>query len=63
VRRCEADNRGRSGVDAEGLTITLQKSNRGRTQLMGVVNGGGSRPKLRSSGGKIVIGRARNDRG
>ena len=42
-------------VDAEGLTITLEKSNRSRTQLTGAVNGGGPVLKLRSSGGDIVV--------
>ena len=35
-------------VDAEGLTITLEKSNRGRSQLTGAVNGGGPLLKLRT---------------
>lgn len=50
-------------VDAEGLTITLEKSNRGRTQLTGAVNGGGPQLKLRSSGGDIVVRRADHWRG
>ena len=52
--RLDASTSGGS-VDAEGLTITLEKSNRGRTQLTGAVNGGGSLLKLRSSGGDIVV--------
>jgi len=42
-------------VDAEGLTITLDKSHRGRTKLGGAVNGGGSHLRLRTSGGNVVI--------
>ncbi len=42
-------------VNAEGLTITIQHSNRGRTQLAGAVNGGGPLLKLRSSGGDIAV--------
>jgi hypothetical protein len=42
-------------VDAEGLTITLDRSNRGRTKLSGAVNGGGAHLKLRTSGGDVVI--------
>lgn len=43
------------GVDAEGLTITLEKSNRERSRLAGAVNGGGPLLKLRSSGGGIAV--------
>ena len=42
-------------VDAEGLTITIGSSSRGRSKLAGSVNGGGPLLKLRSSGGGIVI--------
>lgn len=42
-------------VDAEGLTITLEKSNRGRSQLTGAVNGGGPLLKLRTSGGNVAV--------
>ncbi len=52
--RLDASTSGGS-VDADGLTITLEKSNRGRTQLSGAVNGGGPALKLRSSGGDIVV--------
>ena len=52
--RLDASTSGGS-VDAEGLTITLEKSNRGRTQLSGAVNGGGALLKLRSSGGDVVV--------
>lgn len=52
--RLDASTSGGS-VDAEGLTITLEKSNRSRTQLVGAVNGGGSLLKLRTSGGDIVV--------
>ncbi len=52
--RLDASTSGGS-VDADGLTITLEKSTRGRTQLAGAVNGGGPALKLRSSGGDIVV--------
>jgi hypothetical protein len=42
-------------VDAEGLTITIESSNRGHSRLAGAVNGGGPLLKLRSSGGDIVV--------
>ncbi len=42
-------------VDAAGLTITLEKSNRDRSRLAGAVNGGGPLLKLRSSGGGIAV--------
>lgn len=42
-------------VDAEGITITMEKSNRSRSRLAGSVNGGGPLLKLRSSGGDIVV--------
>jgi hypothetical protein len=40
-------------VDAEGLTLTLEKSGRGR--LAGTVNGGGPLLKVRTSGGSISV--------
>lgn len=40
-------------VDAEGLTLTLEKSSRSR--LAGSVNGGGPLLKLRASGGSISV--------
>lgn len=43
------------GVDAEGLTITLEGKRHGRDKLAGPVNGGGPTLKLRSSGGNIHI--------
>ena len=52
--RLDASTSG-GGVDAEGLTITLEKSNRDRSRLAGVVNGGGPLLKLRSSGGGISV--------
>lgn len=42
-------------VDAGGITITLEKSNRSRSRLAGAVNGGGPLLKLRSSGGNIEL--------
>lgn len=42
-------------VRAEGLTITLEKSNHGKSHLSGDVNGGGSLLKLRSSGGNVTV--------
>ena len=42
-------------VNAEGLTLTISKGGMGRSRLVGSVNGGGPRLKLRSSGGDIVI--------
>jgi hypothetical protein len=42
-------------VDAAGLTLTLEKSNRDRSRLAGTVNGGGPLLKLRSSGGGISV--------
>ncbi len=42
-------------VNAGGLTITLEKADRGRSRLAGSVNGGGPLLKLRSSGGSIDI--------
>ena len=43
------------GVDASGLTLTLDKANRNRSRLAGAVNGGGPLLKLRSSGGGISV--------
>lgn len=43
------------GVDAEGLTITLEKGGRGKDRLAGAVNGGGPVLKLRTSGGGITV--------
>ncbi|MBA4136534.1 MAG: hypothetical protein C0518_04380 [Opitutus sp.] len=42
-------------VDAEGLTLTIQKGGIGKSRLIGSVNGGGPKLKLRSSGGDIII--------
>lgn len=42
-------------VIAEGLTITIEKSNHGKSSLSGNVNGGGSLLKLRSSGGNVTV--------
>lgn len=42
-------------VHAEGLTITIDKGGVGKSRLVGSVNGGGARLKLRSSGGDITI--------
>lgn len=42
-------------VNAEGLTLTIDKGGVGRSRLVGRVNGGGPRLKLRSSGGDITI--------
>lgn len=52
--RLDASTSG-GGVDAEGLTITIEKSGRDRGRLAGSVNGGGAALKLRSSGGGIVV--------
>jgi DUF4097 and DUF4098 domain-containing protein YvlB len=43
------------GVDATGVTVTLEGSHRDRSRLSGAVNGGGPVLKLRSSGGGIVV--------
>jgi hypothetical protein len=43
------------GVEAAGLTITIEKGGSGRSRLAGKVNGGGPVLKLRSSGGDIDI--------
>lgn len=42
-------------VDAEGLTLTIERGGVGKSRLVGAVNGGGPRLKLRSSGGSILI--------
>ncbi len=42
-------------VDAEGLTLTIEKGGMGKSKLVGDVNGGGPRLKLRSSGGDIKV--------
>jgi hypothetical protein len=42
-------------VRAEGLTITIAKDGVGKSRLVGSVNGGGPRLKLRSSGGDITV--------
>ena len=42
-------------VRAEGLTITIARGGVGRSRLVGSVNGGGPRLKLRSSGGDISV--------
>ncbi|MBA3848612.1 MAG: hypothetical protein C0502_01280 [Opitutus sp.] len=42
-------------VDAEGLTMTIERGGVGKSRLAGSVNGGGPRLTLRSSGGDIVI--------
>lgn len=42
-------------VDAEGLTLTIERGGIGKSRLIGSVNGGGPRLKLRSSGGDIVV--------
>ena len=43
------------GVDARGLTITLDDGGQGRSKLAGTVNGGGPLLKLRTSGGGIEV--------
>ena len=52
--RLDASTSG-GGVDAEGLTITIDKGSHGKTRLAGTVNGGGPALKLRTSGGNIVV--------
>jgi DUF4097 and DUF4098 domain-containing protein YvlB len=42
-------------VEADGLTITIEKGGAGKSKLAGKVNGGGPLLKLRSSGGDIVV--------
>jgi hypothetical protein len=43
------------GVNAEGLTITIENGGFGKSSLAGSVNGGGPRLKLHSSGGDIEL--------
>ena len=52
--RLDASTSG-GGVDAAGLTLTLEKGSNGRSRLAGNVNGGGPLLKLRSSGGGITV--------
>ena len=52
--RLDASTSG-GNVEAEGLTITMEKSGRSRSKLAGTVNGGGPLLKLRSSGGDVEI--------
>ena len=52
--RLDASTSG-GGVDAEGLTLTLEKGTIGRSRIAGSVNGGGPLLKLRSSGGNITV--------
>lgn len=42
-------------VEAEGLTITIERGGTGRSRLAGKVNGGGPVLKLRSSGGDVTV--------
>lgn len=42
-------------VDASGMTLTIERGGVGKSRLIGSVNGGGPKLKLRSSGGDIVI--------
>lgn len=42
-------------VDAAGLTLTIEKGGMEKSRLVGSVNGGGPRLKLRSSGGDITV--------
>lgn len=52
--RLDASTSGGS-VDAEGLTLTMERGSTGRSRLAGAVNGGGPLLKLRSSGGGITV--------
>jgi DUF4097 and DUF4098 domain-containing protein YvlB len=52
--RLDASTSG-GGVDATGVALTTEKSSRNRSQLAGVVNGGGPLLKLRTSGGGISV--------
>jgi hypothetical protein len=52
--RLDASTSG-GGVDAEGITLTLESGRIGRGKLSGSVNGGGPLLKLRSSGGNIAV--------
>lgn len=42
-------------VEAEGLTITIERGGVGKSRLAGKVNGGGPQVHLRSSGGDITV--------
>lgn len=42
-------------VDAAGLAITIERGGVGKSRLVGAVNGGGPKLKLRTSGGDIEI--------
>jgi hypothetical protein len=52
--RLDASTSG-GGVEAAGLTITLDQNTRARNRLAGLVNGGGPLLKLRTSGGGISV--------
>jgi len=43
------------GIDARGITITIDKGGAGKSRLSGTVNGGGPQLRLRTSGGNIEI--------
>lgn len=43
------------GINAQGLTITIEKGGVHKSRLAGAVNGGGPRLRLRTSGGDIAI--------
>ena len=43
------------GGEATGLTLTIEKGGVGKSHLVGAVNGGGPRLKLRTSGGDIQV--------
>lgn len=42
-------------VDASGITLTIERGGLGKSRLVGSVNGGGPRLKLRASGGDITL--------
>ena len=42
-------------VDASGITLTIDRGGIGKSRLVGEVNGGGPRLKVRASGGDITI--------
>jgi hypothetical protein len=52
--RLDASTSG-GGIDATGLTLTLENASRDRGRLAGAVNGGGPLLKLRTSGGGITV--------
>ena len=52
--RLDASTSG-GGVDAAGLTLTIERGGVGKNRLVGSVNGGGPLLKLRTSGGDIRI--------